>query len=418
MKKINKIQGIINSETLIVGVDVGKTANQAIFRKPGGFDSMPFGFTNTKHGFDNFFRQIMWQRAKNKCKRVIVGFESTGIYGEPLLHYLKSKPVKLVMVNPVHTKRVKEIRDNSPNKTDQKDPRVIADLVQMGCVLSVIIPEGSCAELRQLTHARERAISAQNEYISQLHSLVCKIFPEFFQVIKSLKGKTAQYLLIEHADPEEIAALPEEYLHKEIRSKSRGRIKPAQIVKYQEVARETVGVKEGKQSIIREIKHLVEQIQAQDKFISEIEREISDILQKIPASRLIMSIKGIAEITTAAILGETANFANMKNSKQVEKLAGLNLFEISSGKHKGKRRISKRGRSLLRKTLYFGALNVIKYEGDFKEKYQGYLKMGKPKQQALIAIARKLLRVIFALVRDETTFCKNHIQTLNYQKAA
>jgi len=60
---------------------------------------------------------------------VIVGYESTGPYGEPMLHYLMKKPVRIAQVNPMHTKKVKEINDNSSLKTDDKDPRVIADII-------------------------------------------------------------------------------------------------------------------------------------------------------------------------------------------------------------------------------------------------------------------------------------------------
>jgi hypothetical protein len=45
----------------------------------------------------------------------------------------------------MHTKRVKEISDNSPLKTDGKDPRVIADIIKLGRALSVVIPEGHAA---------------------------------------------------------------------------------------------------------------------------------------------------------------------------------------------------------------------------------------------------------------------------------
>ncbi|TDI93166.1 MAG: hypothetical protein E2O77_03440 [Caldithrix sp.] len=111
----------------------------------------------------------------------------------------KPRGIRLVLVNPVHTKRVKEIRDNSPNKTDKKDRGVIADIIQLGCVLNVIAPKGEAAELRQLIHARERAIGARNALLNQLHAFAYKIFPEFNQIFKYLQGKNgAIYLEASH----------------------------------------------------------------------------------------------------------------------------------------------------------------------------------------------------------------------------
>lgn len=111
---------------------------------------------------------------------MVVGFESTGQYAEPLLHYLTKRRVALVQVNPMHTKRLKELQGNSPNKTDQKDPKVIADIIELGHALTVIIPEGAAAELRRLTQARERAIQRRTALFNQLQDLVFVLFPEFW----------------------------------------------------------------------------------------------------------------------------------------------------------------------------------------------------------------------------------------------
>jgi len=86
------------------------------------------------------------------------------------------------------------------------------------------------------------------------------------------------------------------------------------------------------------------------------------------------------------------------------KYAGLNLYEISSGLHRGQRRISKRGRSLIRKLLYFAALRVVQKSGIFHRQYQNHLAHGMIKNKALIAICRKLLTIIFAVVRDRRDY--------------
>lgn len=418
MAKIHKRNSIINAKTMIVAIDIGKDKSWAIFRAPVGQDSKPFVFTTTREGFGKFSDRLRWYKAHYKAREVVVGFESTGVYADPLIHYLRARGIRLVLVNPVHTKRVKEIRDNSPNKTDKKDPGVIADIIQLGCVLSVIVPKGEAAELRQLIHARERAIGARNALLSQLHAFVYKIFPEFNQIFKSFKGKTAQYILKHHTMPEDIAEINTHELIPKIRTLSRGRIQQTKVNKLQVLARTTVGIKEGTRAVVKEIKHLIAQMNSQELFIKDIEKDISETLKRVPFSARIMSIKGIGTITTAGILGETANFEGMNSSKEIEKLAGLNLFEISSGKHQGQRRISKRGRSLLRKLLYFAALNVVKNDGVFREKYQSYLINGKPKKQALIAIGRKLIRVIFALTRNDVNFNGDYQRTENYAKAA
>ena len=89
-------------------------------------------------------------------EHVVVGFESTGAYAEPLIHFLRQREIQIVQVNPLHTRKLKELQGNSPNKTDQKDPKVIADIIELGHALTVVVPEGAAADLRRLTNARER----------------------------------------------------------------------------------------------------------------------------------------------------------------------------------------------------------------------------------------------------------------------
>ncbi len=137
---------VINQETLIVTVDIGKAKNFGYCRCPNGIDIKPFGFHNNGHGFNYFWDKIAQMKKAHNLKEVVIGFEPTGPYGEPLIHFMRKKKIKVVQVNPMHTKRVKELEGNSPNKTDQKDPKVIADIIELCHALTVVQPEGSVAE--------------------------------------------------------------------------------------------------------------------------------------------------------------------------------------------------------------------------------------------------------------------------------
>jgi len=418
MKKIKKSRFIYNTKTMIVAIDIGKDKNSVRFRDKEGNDSNPFEFSNTRAGFDKFLGMIHWHKAKYDAERVVVGFESTGSYGIPLAHFLDKHNITTYMINPAHTKRVKEIRDNSPMKTDEKDPCVIADIMQLGCTLSVIIPKGAAADLRNLVHARERANEMNNSYHNRMQELVFEIFPEFHHHIKNLLSKTALYLLEHYTLPDQLAQLTIDELSAILCKVSRGRFSTEKATSLLEAARNHGGISEGTSIIAFEIRQLVQLINNIQDYMSELETHINDTLQTVPSSKPILSIRGIGAITTATILGETAAFAGFTHAAEIEKLAGLNLFEISSGRHKGQLRISKRGRSLLRKMLYFAALNVVKKRGAYHDKYQEYLKRGMPKNKALIAIARKLVRVIFAIARDNAEFDANYETVQAYKKAA
>ena len=418
MSKIRKIKKIVNDKTLLVTIDLAKGKNYGYIRCPDGTEVEPFAFTNNRKGFNKFYNLIDTLREQKQMSKVVIGFESTGPYGEPVTHFLRDKDVELVQVNPVHTKKIKEVCDNSPGKTDKKDPKVIADLIELNRVLKVVVPEGVSAELRRLTHSRERYDKAKTSFLNQLYDLVFLIFPEFGQTFKDIKTKTAQYLLSHYLTPQEIVQLGVDQLGTIVRKVSRGKFGREKAEKLFEAAQQTVGIQEGQTSIVKEIKNLLQAICQQQKFISDCERDISENLAKISWSHNLISIKGLGKITIATVIGEVADFNHFKTRPELEKFAGLDLFEISSGEHQGQRRISKRGRSLLRKVLYFASLNVVRKGGIFHYKYQSYLDRGMLKKKALIAIARKLLRVIFALVRDHKEFDENHFTSTQIKEAA
>jgi transposase len=419
---VNKIetkkQRIVNAETMIVAIDIGKTTNTGYCRCPSGKDIKPFEFSNNAKGFKKLWDRICWEKTSHHLEEVVIGSESTGAYGEPLMHYLRQKPVKLVQVNPMHTKRMKELEGNSPGKTDRKDPKVIADIIGLGHALSVVIPEGAAAELRRLTLARERSLQRRTALYNQLQDLVFILFPEFLQVMKDVKTKTAQYLLRHYPTPQDIVKCGFETLASILKRVSRGKLGRIRAQALYEAAGESVGLQEGKRGILLEIDGILSGLEACNRFIEKVEEEMVRYLQEIPYSDSLLSVKGIGEVTVAGLIGEVADFRQFHTLREILKLGGLDLFEISSGKHQGNRHISKRGRPLLRKLLYFAAINTIRKGGVMHACYQRHLEKGMPKTKALIAIARKLLGILFALVRSHSQYDEQYSQKEDLKLAA
>ena len=403
-KKLKKI----NEKTLIVTVDIGKTTNTGYGRCPNRKEIKPFEFSNNGQGFKKFWDRMVQAKEANHLEEIVVGFESTGSYGEPLQHFLMKRPVSMVQVNPMHTKRLKELQGNSPGKTDRKDPKVIADIIELGHALTVVIPEGAAAELRRFTQARERAIRRRTALFNQVQDLVFILFPEFLQVMKDIKTRSAQYLLRYYPSSEDIIRCGLEALSSILRRVSRGKLNQERAQALYEASEHSVGLQEGRQAILWEIQELLSEIEFSDKFIEKVEQEMAVLLPEIPYSHSILSLKGIGEVTAAGLIGEVGDFRKFHTIAEVLKLAGLNLFEISSGKHKGNRHITKRGRSLLRKILFFAALNTVRKGGVMHDVYQRHLDQGMPKIKALVAIARKLLGIVFALVRNHSEYIENY----------
>ena len=239
----------INEKTLIVALDIGKHIHYGYFRTPKNKDIKPFRIYNTGQSFKHFWDKLSSFRQQHGLDEVVVGFESTGPYGEPIANFLRKKPVRLVQVNPMHTKRIKELTGNSPNKTDKKDPRVIADVISLGHALTLVVPEGAAAQLRRLTHARERAIKRKTAMGNQLQHLVFVMFPELGDIIKPAT-KTGMYLIKTHPDPVSIVNLGIDNLQDIVRRVSRGRYSTNRVEKLYKAAKDSVGLTEGKESLL------------------------------------------------------------------------------------------------------------------------------------------------------------------------
>ena len=127
----------ITVNTLIVGVDIAKEVHWARFVDYRGMETgKTISFTSDKKGFEKIIAQIETicksKIQKNPFNKIIIGMEPTGHYWKPLANYLVKREYRVVCVNPYHTKKAKELDDNSPTANDKKDAITIARLIKDG----------------------------------------------------------------------------------------------------------------------------------------------------------------------------------------------------------------------------------------------------------------------------------------------
>ena len=229
-------------------------------------------------------------------------------------------------------------------------------------------------------------------------------FPERGKVIKTISNKTSIYLLKEVPFPDDIVKKGIKWLREKMWELSRGRYGERKVGRLYLLANESVGLKRGVGGFRYELCYLLSRIEALDKEIEGIGSRIRKILDGIEEARFIGSIKGVGMITTAAIISESGGVSNYRSFRELEKLSGLNIYEVSSGKHRGQRKISKIGRSFMRHKLYFAALQQTREGMPLYYFYRRLRGRGVIKMKAVIAVARKLLALIFALVRDKREY--------------
>jgi transposase len=226
-------------------------------------------------------------------------------------------------------------------------------------------------------------------------------------VIKDIKCRTPLYLLQKYPTPEAISVLETQVLGEEMRKQSRGKFREHHADMLINLAQNTIGIREGVSGLSMDIRHILVQLEMLKNLIAEIESEMEIALGRISYSSKLLSIKGLGVVSVAGIIGEIGDFKKFQTRAEIMKLAGLDLYEISSGKMKGQRRISKRGRGLLRKILYYAAIQTIRKNGILHEYYTRLTDRGMKRMMALVAVSRKLLGIIYAIVRDDSEYLVN-----------
>jgi transposase len=146
--------------------------------------------------------------------------------------------------------------------------------------------------------------------------------------------------------------------------------------------------------------------------IKNIEVEIDNLLTDNPQLKnqadSIQTIPGIGKITAVAIMAESPDLESFSSARQLAAYAGLTPKHKTSGTSiRGKTSISKIGSSNLRKALYFPAIVAKTHNPLFKKFTQKLSSKGKPAKVIIVAIMRKLLHIVFGVIKNNTQFNPN-----------
>lgn len=399
----------VKETTMVIGIDVGSEKHYFRAFNWRGIEvtRKPVSFLNTMDGFNSFYNCVIELMQKNNFEEALVGFEPTGHYWFDLGQYLSGKNIKFVLVNPHHVKKSKEMDDNSPSKNDPKDPKTIAGLVRDGRYFFSYMPTGVYAELRNAYTRRFAVVKEQTRAKNRIQRWISIYFPEYKGIYTLIDSKGGLMVLKKAATPDEIVKLGVEgivQIWKEEKLRANGRSKAMKIVT---AALNSIGLKEGLESARMEIRDLIEDYELHAKRLEQIDGLIKKLCLQIQYADKLLAIKGIGITTVAGFIAEVGDITRFDNAKELQKLAGLELVSDDSGKHRGRKRISKRGRCKLRYILFQAAISVVGKNEEFSEIHHYYTTREEnplKKMQSLIVVACKLIRVFYALLTKGTSY--------------
>lgn len=408
---------LYNEKVLIVGVDIAKHQHVAVAEGPEGRSSKPFAFANSHVGFCGLLTWIQQQLQVMGVETMVLGMEPTGHYWRPLAEWLLARGYQIQLVSPLHTHRAKELLDGSPLKSDTKDARVIADLVRQGRCRQWVVPQEVYQQLRYLADWRRRLVEERAMLLNRLHRVMDLLFPELLPLFGRLDGLGLHAVLRVAPTPAEVRQLGLERLTEVLRRHSRGHLGQTRAQAILDAAMTSIGCSSGANALRWELQAIQQRMAELAWRRDEIEGRMAALLDEIDYAQLLLSIPGIGVVTVAVMLGELGDLRGYHNARQVLKMAGLNLYETSSGQKQGNKHITKRGRPHLRQILYMTTVRMMRHGRPLRELV---VRAGKtrPTVPLIVAGMRRLLRAMFAMVRDNCSFVQGIFLTPALPRAA
>ena len=328
-----------------------------------------------------------------------------GNYGFTFAHYLAQLGFQVVSVLPAHTKRWKDVAHNQPLKTDAKDAATITDLLAQGHFVAFPFLQAAYAELRYLAAGRERLALLRRGALTQLRSLLQVVFPEFEALFSRVTKKTPLVILQAYPAPQDLLAAPKRRVLQLLRTASRGHCGLETYDRLISAARSTLGLPGAQSSLREEIGLTLERLAVFEQQIAALEVRMVAALRDVPEAPCLASIPKLGPVTAAVFLGAIGDPKAYESGAQILRVAGLSLVERSSGILRGTKRLSKRGRPLLRQAAYMFAVRSITTGGLFRAEYDGLMaRNGGQAMKALGAVMRSALRLMYSIARDRRTF--------------
>jgi len=374
---------------IYVGIDVSKYKHDCyILTDFGDVLNDGFSFENTAEGFGELQKEL--ERCRND--EIRIGFEATGNYAINLKMFLERIGFDYMEINPLLVKEYMRSNTLRRTVTDPICAKTIAGYLSEKAYKPHQSSFYSKFALKQLTRLRNTLVTGRSRYLIQITNVLDCIFPEFKPFFKNKFSVTALYILAHYPSPKAISNMNSSS-YETLRRVSHGKFSLDKFVKLKSLAKNTVGVFHDFYRI--ELKTLIDLHSQIDSKIVELESQITDIINDINPPTA--SIVGIGPISAATIVSEFGDVSKFNNPAKLLSFAGLEpgFFQSGTSEHHG--HMVKRGSSPLRNALMNCSRSVKLHNEVFAAYYQKKINEGKSHIVALNHVAKKLVRLIFAL---------------------
>ena len=387
---------------IYAGIDIAKSSHVIGAVDERGKDAAkPMQFANSAEGFGKCAAYLEGLGAP--AEEMLVGMEATGHYWLPLFSFLHAQGYDVVVINPIRTDAMRRFKASSRVKTDLVDCILIADTLRLGEFRPSKLRDESMVELHQLTRLHQGLKESVADLKRQVIVALDQVFPEYDSIFSDTFGESSKAFLRKCPTPEECRGVRVDALGNTLSRASRGKLGREKAEEIKGIAKESCGIDRGTRTLSFQIKLLVEQIDFIEGQIEEVEARIEEGIET--TEPLILTIPGIGHVLGAQIASEIGDIHRFRNESAVVSYAGINPSVSQSGKFSSsENHITKQGSPYLRRALYLAATAQLRLSTPFRDYYDKKRADGKSHREALIAVARKLVHVIYAVLSKQEPY--------------
>jgi len=399
-----------STNTLIVGIDIGKDKHHAFLGTPAGRTiHRRLIFENSFEGFANLLFYIKRYVCAEKLADVVIGVEPTSVYHKPLSEYLITLGYYVVYVTNSAIKKNRAILDGRWDKNDTKDAANVADLVSRGRCHFYDLPDMNLRDIRSLLSLRKRLKKQEHRLITRIrNNLVAQYFPELDRAWYSCQQENLAIVRF-CLSPQKVAQLSFDDFCRMVTRRRRGLRQYKRLRHIHEVAEQSIGCQLGS-SVVFEAQLLVESLEQARQQVHEVEEHLYGICESYKEYELLQTIPGFGPFVSAAVLGAIGFAQRFENAKQLVRLAGLDLNALRSGKRSQTAVpvISKAGKADLRYALYQAAKVATSLTAEFKAYFKRLLK-GREKEKGIktkmrVKVSAKMLVIAWTLMKTQQPY--------------
>lgn len=387
-----------------LGIDIAKTNHVAsLINNNGDIVIRAIKFTNSNEGFNKLLNTI--QDKLGDLSNIEIAMEATGHYWLSLYSALTDNGFSVSVYNPYQVKSYRGAYNNRKQKNDIIDSTIIADYLRVFGSKESKLPEENLLSLKQLTRFRSNIVDNVSSLKVQVIGLLDKVFPEYKKLFCDTFGTTSKQLLINCPTPDDIIKISTTKLANLLSKHSKGRFNKDTALHIKEVAKSSFGIKFTTDACSFEIKQLINQIIFLESQIDEVSKEIQELYNKLDSH--LLSVPGIGVNLAPIILAEIGDINNFDKPSKLIAFAGTDPSENQSGnKLSSNDKTSKRGSPYLRHAIYTASLVAISSEPELRTYYDKKIAEGKHHFVALAGISRKLLTIIFYILKEDRDYIR------------